>query len=67
MEWKRFQATLCSGCGQPKDETMDPHGPDYEPNILRCWACEIREDAGDKFMKDGGSAHGLYVGVSKVD
>lgn len=68
LEWQRMQDALCSGCGQPRDESFDPDYADaYEPKVLRCHACATAGRAADLSRKTfDGDVHGLYTSVSKA-
>jgi hypothetical protein len=69
--WEIEQKSHCTGCGQPRDECMgsetDDDAPDYEVTETRCWACQARDVALQKFREEGGSSSGLYLSVVKVN
>lgn len=61
MQW---QDELCPGCGQPRDECMDPDGPIYDAEAWRCSACEAKDSKAREFSDSGGSTAGLYFAVT---
>lgn len=63
LEWQRWQDQVCSGCGNPRDECMDPDGPQYAAKPLRCRACEARDAAAREFAEAKGDNAGLYFAV----
>jgi hypothetical protein len=63
LEWQRWQRQLCSGCGQPTDETMDADGPGYDAVALRCRACETRDRSAEQWRSQGGSTEGLFFSI----
>ena len=67
LEWQAWQQRLCSGCGTPRDESMDEHGPAYEAEPLRCRACEARDMASRRFTEADGDTAGLFFTVSARD
>lgn len=62
LEWQSWQAQLCPGCGQPRDETMahEDHGPAYTAEAIRCRACEATDVARREWADAEGSTDGLY-------
>lgn len=43
MEWIDYQASLCSGCGLPRHETMDRASEDrYDVKRIVCHACAVQ-------------------------
>ncbi len=65
LDWQEYEATRCSGCGQPRDECMahEDDAPAYEVTMTRCHACSAAAAEGKAF--DGDTA-GLYPLVRKV-
>jgi hypothetical protein len=45
LEWIEYEQSLCTGCGQPRSESFDPNGPEYDADYYRCRACEAMYDA----------------------
>jgi len=44
LEWQAWKATLCSGCGLPRHETMTPAAEFlFAAEPVRCHACAARE------------------------
>lgn len=73
LQWIDYQRTLCSGCGNPAHESMDPAMDGaYEAVPLHCFACAAR-DAENRAIADArsseshgtGSFDGLYVAIRK--
>lgn len=65
MEWLKWERLKCPGCGQPRDECMSKDGPQYHAEALRCFACEERDSAREKFTKDEkANKNGLYFVVT---
>lgn len=49
LETQRWLDSLCPGCGNPRDECMDPELEGaYEAEAVRCHACTAREAAAAK-------------------
>ena len=63
LVWQEAQDDACAGCGQPRSETMDPNGPDYEATPLRCRACEVREARANQMAQQDGSMYGMKFAV----
>lgn len=44
LAWRRYTATLCSGCGEPKDRAWHPDMDGwYEAeHVFTCWSCTAR-------------------------
>lgn len=65
LEWQRMQDALCSGCGQPRDESFSADYADaYVASMQRCHACAAKErKARDSQSLD--EPFGLYAAVSK--
>ena len=65
LEYLREKALLCSGCGLPRDETMDPEAEGhFASRALRCHACAARDRAARKFGGDQGAS--LYYTIEKT-
>jgi hypothetical protein len=67
LRWQAELDLLCSGCGHPKDESMDPANEgSYEASARRCHACTeqaLKSSAwADSSAADRG---GLYLSVRK--
>lgn len=44
LEWQRWCDLVCSGCGQPMSETLDPELEGaYEATAVVCHGCAARE------------------------
>jgi hypothetical protein len=72
LAWTGEQSLMCSGCGQPRDESMSPELPDgshtdYHAEPIRCRACRAREVEAAAFSgsDDLDPSWGLYWSVSK--
>ncbi len=71
LEWTDYKASLCSGCGNPRSECMDPKRSEaYEAVPLQCFACAARDaehrqanEARQGNEYGGGSFDGLFVSV----
>lgn len=60
LAWQAEQRAKCDGCGQPKDESMNPDNDGaYEVTALRCHSCAAMS-AKSKTYSDMSSA-GLYL------
>lgn len=65
LVWQEAQDEACSGCGQPRSESFDPKGPDYEATPLRCRACEAREAKAAAWQRDEhAQLHGIKFAVT---
>jgi hypothetical protein len=52
----------CPGCGHPVDEAWAPeHMDDYEPKVMRCFACEAQARAGRALPNTEEARAGVYV------
>jgi len=59
-----YEADICSGCGQPRSESMDPENEfRYRPTVLRCHACKTVADAADNLSEQKTKTGGLMIGV----
>jgi hypothetical protein len=65
--WQAWEDSLCSGCSQPRDESMDPDGPDYRAQPVRCAACETAAAAEKRFRDSKADMAGLYFPVVPVE
>lgn len=57
LDWRAEQDLLCTGCGQPRDETMvhENDAPFYEVRSLVCWHCRATQAAArDAAESNGG-------------
>lgn len=52
LEWADWRATLCTGCGRPRDESFDPDGPEYVAEAWCCFACEARDQKMKEWRED---------------
>lgn len=45
LDWQAEQESKCSGCGNPRDESMqtEERAPAYEAVPVVCWACAARD------------------------
>ena len=65
LVWQECQDEVCDGCGQPRSESYNPKGPDYQATALRCRACEARDSEAAKWQRDDNShTHGLRFAVT---
>lgn len=62
LEWQSWERQLCSGCGQPREESMahEAEGPSYAAEAIRCRACEAKDAAVAEWNDSGASTAGLY-------
>lgn len=68
LQWMAEQNRKCSGCGNPLDECMSEDGPEYEAELLRCYACAARDDRSAKLSEDPPkSRHGAYIVTRRVE
>lgn len=68
LEYFEEQSLLCSGCGLPRDETMDKDAQDaYEAHLFRCHACAARDRKARQHAKDGGDDAGALFAVERRD
>jgi hypothetical protein len=59
-----YEADLCSGCGQPRSESMDAgHEFDYHPTALRCHGCAAVATESERFSGPTSNTKGLMIGV----
>jgi hypothetical protein len=59
-----YEADLCSGCGQPRSESMDAgHEFDYHPTALRCHGCAAVAAESERFSGPTANTKGLMIGV----
>lgn len=59
LAWQAEQDLTCPGCGNPRDECMDPANADaYEVHVLRCFACEAKSLSSSR--SESVESHGLY-------
>ena len=58
-----YEADLCSGCGQPRSESMGKANEfHYSPTVLRCHACKTVARKADD-LADSKDTKGLMIGV----
>lgn len=73
MAWIDYQSSLCSGCGHPRAETMDPANVDaYAAVPVQCFACAAKDaetrQASQKTSSNQlsrSAMDGLYIGVER--
>lgn len=64
--WQREQASLCSGCGLPTDETMDPENEEaYVGKAVQCHACAARDSAAKVFISGSHDPNGLMFAIER--
>lgn len=57
-----YEADLCSGCGQPRSESMAIENEfRYHPTALRCHGCAAVARESEEFS--GSNTKGLMIGV----
>lgn len=60
LAWKAEADLRCSGCGEPRDESMSPdRALAYEAEPLACHACAARERAARVFRDGNGDTDGV--------
>jgi hypothetical protein len=67
LEWQEHKDSLCSGCGNPRDESFALENHDrYDVTALACHACAARERKAQVMSGDGESRPpaGLYFAVT---
>lgn len=57
MAWQSYVDSLCSGCGNPRHESMGK-GAEYHASALRCHSCEAIAKRSKGFPED--ARDGLY-------
>lgn len=66
LAWQAEQDAQCSGCGHPRDESMNP---DYETawdvSTNRCYACAAMARKGKAHSEGGMEAAGLFLGATR--
>ena len=69
MEWADWKASLCVGCGLPRDETFDPATDDsYDVEVFQCHACAARErKAYNRSLNTEVPSFGEYIAVTGLD
>lgn len=71
VAWQAEQNARCSGCGQPRSECMSEDAPDYEAEMWRCFACEVRDAKMVEVQREAqqgkASNHGAYFVVVKTE
>lgn len=69
MQWQAERDLTCSGCGHPRDESMNPDlAESWDVRAVRCFACEAKSLAEDRARDDGkGETHGLYFVAERDD
>lgn len=68
LEYLREKALLCPGCGQPRDETMDPNAEGrFTSRALRCHACAARGRLARKFTGETHDDAGLFFTAERAD
>lgn len=64
VEWQIEQDLKCSGCGQPRDESMDPdNARHYIAEDVRCHACAAIGRRADASKKEGVEPEGLLFTI----
>jgi len=63
MALLEYEADLCSGCGQPRSESMDKDNQfHYESTALRCHGCAAVAAESERWSSPR-DARGLLIGV----
>ena len=65
LEWQRWKDSLCTGCGQPRDESFSPTGPDYRARSRRCRCCEALDVEAKEWSESSSSTSGVYLSVDR--
>jgi hypothetical protein len=66
LAYLREKAQLCPGCGQPRENTMDPEAEgQWRSRALRCHACTAKARAAEQFAQ-AKAPSGLYFTVEPV-
>lgn len=65
MALLEYEADLCSGCGQPRSESMAAENEDgYRPSALRCHGCAAVARESERFSSaPNANLKGLMIGV----
>lgn len=63
MALLEYEADLCSGCGQPRTESMDPaHEDHYRTGAKRCHSCKAIANESERWSSPK-DAKGLMISV----
>lgn len=64
MALLEHEADICSGCGQPRSESMDRENEfRYSPTVLRCHGCAAVARESEQFSGPNANTKGLMIGV----
>lgn len=64
MALLEYEADLCSGCGQPRSESMAAQNEfEYRPQALRCHGCAAVAKESERFSGPTADTRGLMIGV----
>lgn len=64
LAWQAEQDAQCSGCGEPRDESMNPDNETlYAASTTRCYSCAAMARKGKSLAEGGMEAGGVFLGV----
>lgn len=59
-----YEADICSGCGQPRSESMSPDNEfRYRSTVLRCHGCAAVARESENLVDAKANTRGLMIGV----
>lgn len=68
LEWHEWKGSLCPGCGNQRHDTLNPNGPRYVADSLRCRACEARDHEAHSWREDrNADPAGIYFTVTETE
>lgn len=68
LDWAEWKQGLCSGCGQPRHESFDPRGPEYQIEALECRACAARDRKAEAWRSnEHAELHGIQFVIRQDD
>lgn len=64
MEWMDYEASLCGGCGHPREESFsEGNFEKYTAVALQCHACAARDHKSSTLAQGDGDTSGMYYAV----
>lgn len=64
----RERASLCTGCGLPREETMGHEATArYRARVFRCHACAAKAAEAERFAEAKGKLGGAYFAVERAE
>ena len=66
MEWMDYKASLCDGCGHPREESFDKANFEkYVATAMQCHACAARDRHSSAMSSGEGDSSGMYYAVER--